>query len=642
MKEFLKLSIVSLVGVLSVHLAAASTLKSISAQTYSRLPASAMLPSPALPTGQTTLATTSHGPFYVSPVGNDGNPGTKSSPFRTLDKARRVVRTVNRSMTHDIVVYLRGGEYRLSDSIEFDQDDSGMNGYAVIYKAYPGELPVISGGQAVTGWMPDGNGLYKASAGLLRFRQLYVNGVRAVRARTPNQGAHYRLKRWDPLKRRIEVDSTEVGTWQSVQNVEMIVQKHWNQNILRIASLSPVTVCSDLVSGPNQVNKSLLAHLTARLRGVSSCVKELLSPPAGSRVAVTSAEPERTRSFNQIDPPREDGQPYHFENAYEFLDAPGEWYLNPGTGEVFYRARPGEKFSDAIVMAPRLETLVRIQGGSEAPVHHIQFQGLTFEYTTWLLPSDEGFLGDQAGVSFTEPHMGEESIQYKGGRMPAGVYLENADNISFEGNTFRHMGASAILLHAGTHDIRLIRNAIEDISGNGLSVDMNLEGNPSDQRKIPKHVVIQHNHISRVAQDYYGSVGLHVGYADSTTIEHNEVNDMPYTGISVGWGWTLKETALRNNVIRNNHVHHVMNLLDDGGGIYTLSKQPGTYISENHIHDIRRSPWAGLYAVAGIYLDNGSDWITVENNVFQNVEVKIHQNTGSNSPVGAHNIFVNN
>ena len=98
---------------------------------------------------------------------------------------------------------------------------------------------------------------------------------------------------------------------------------------------------------------------------------------------------------------------------------------------------------------------------------------------------------------------------------------------------------------------------------------------------------------------------------------------MPYTAVSVGWGWTVETTPLKDNLIRRNRVHNVMRLLSDGGGIYTLSKQPGTIIAENYIFDIVRSEWAGEFPISAIYLDEGSSLITLTNNVIENVPVGI-------------------
>jgi hypothetical protein len=477
--------------------------------------------------------------------------------------------------------------------------DSGQHGYRVIYAAYPGERPVVSGGQRLTSWTPAGGGLYRAAVGSLRFRQLYVNGQRAVRARTPNAGEYYQLRGWDQGGRRLEVAATEVGTWQRATQVELVV----------------------LGRGVNQSN--------LRVGGLSV---------AGSSAFVTPLEPERTRIFQQVYPPKDAGRPYYFENALEFLDAPGEWYLNPDGNEVLYRPRPGEDMASAEVWAPRLERLLDVTGTLAAPVHHVTFQGLTWAHATWLLPSSEGYVGDQASVVFTQPLPNDEISSYPGHRLPAGVHVEAAHTIRFERNVFHHMGASALNLYRAVNDAAVVGNLIQDISGSGIAIDLNLEGNPGDARVICRRNVVANNYLAQTGRDYYQTVGIMLGYTDATVVEHNELADMPYSGISVGWGWDNVDSALRNNVVRYNRIQDVLNRMADGAGIYTLSKQPGTLIAENYVHDIVRTSVQGGFNMSGIYLDEGSNLITVRDNVLVNTgDRALFQNAN-----GPSNSFSNN
>jgi len=161
-----------------------------------------------------------------------------------------------------------------------------------------------------------------------------------------------------------------------------------------------------------------------------------------------------------------------------------------------------------------------------------------------------------------------------------------ADNIRFERNTFRQLGASALNLSMGANDNVVVGNVIADVSGSGISVDLNLEGNPADPRKVSRRNVIRNNDIAGTGRDYYQTVGIMVGYGDSTIIEHNELFEMPYSGISVGWGWEDRASVARNNLVRYNRVSGALNLMDDGGGIYLLSRQPGTVVAENYVHDL--------------------------------------------------------
>jgi hypothetical protein len=178
--------------------------------------------------------------FYVSTSGSDSDPGTERAPFQTLERSRTAVRSITAAMTGDIVVYLKNGLYVLPDTVTFGAGDSGLNGFRVFYAADPGARPVLSGGQRITGWIPAGQGLYRAPVGALRFRQLYVNGSRAVRARTPDAGSYYRVRAWDTPSRRVEVSRHEVNDWQRQNQIEMVILgKGVNQSNLRIASIGP-------------------------------------------------------------------------------------------------------------------------------------------------------------------------------------------------------------------------------------------------------------------------------------------------------------------------------------------------------------------------------------------------------------------
>ncbi len=449
-------------------------------------------------------------------------------------------------MSGDIAVVLRGGEYRLPATLTFDSGDSGTNGFSVVYQAYPGERPVLTGGQRITGWTSVGNGVYKAPVGALRFRQLYVNGSRAVRARTPNFGSYETILGWDEGARTVWIRGSQISQWARLNQVEMVI----------------------LGAGVNQANLRISSFTVS-----------------GSSAAVVPLEPERARLFSQGYPSKTI-RPFYFENAFEFLDAPGEWYLNTQTNEVFYQLRPNENISTLDVVAPVLEKIVALQGTLAQPVHHIQFRGLTFQDSTWLVPNSEGYVGDQASIVYTQGLPPDEIASYPGHRLPAGFHLEAADHIRLERNTFRNMGASAVNLYVAASDNVVIGNVITDVSGSGISVDLNLEGNPADPRKVSRRNAITNNYIARTGRDYYQTVGIMVGYGDSTVIEHNELVEMPFSGISVGWGWADRDNAARNNLVRYNEVSRVLQLMDDGGGIYTLSRQPGTEVRENYVHDL--------------------------------------------------------
>ena len=486
------------------------------------------------PTPTPTPAPPSGNSFYVDPTnGNDANSGTLTSPFRTIDKARQVVRSVKGSMTSNINVYLRGGTYALNSTLVFDALDSGTNGFNVIYQAYNGEIPVISGGQTITGWTLTSNGIYKASAQGLNFRQLYVADSRAVRARYPNTDTYSRLKSWDDSAKKIVVNNSDIPSYTNDAGnpAEISIQLRWTNDWLRIGSVERLGADANLVP----------------------------------------AEPERTTIFNKNDPPRWANQPYHLENALEFLDQPGEWYLKKSTNEVYYKPRAGENISSIKVVAPKVDTLIKLAGTPSNPVHHLQFSGISFESTNWTKPSDYGFVdhqGNQYLTYFTS--YGD----YNAPRTEAALILNAATNIQVTGNKFKNIGSIAIDIYNGSQNNSIIGNRITDIAGSGIQLGYfppshteQTYNPPANQQTLNN--TISNNYIARIGLDYKGAVGIITGYTYGAVIEHNEITNAPYSGISVGWGWSFEQSMLGNNQIKFNHIWNVVNALQTEGG-FTL------------------------------------------------------------------------
>jgi MYXO-CTERM domain-containing protein len=545
--------------------------------------------------------------YYVSPQGSDCNPGTLVAPLRTLSKARDVVRTVNSAMTGDIVVYLRGGTYPLTSTLSFAAADSGSKGFYVKYLNYPSETPLLTGGQPIGGWTLSGSAknIWQATGVTSRFRQLYVNGTKAIRARTPNLGtggtANFnRITGADQTVPNVQVASSQVANWNNLTKVEMHLMINWGDATLRLASYSTT--------------------------GATAFLK-FQSPEAG----ILSQRPFPILASVK--------QAYYFENAFEFLDAPGEWYLNETTNTLYYQPRTGEDMTTATVVAPMVETLVSVMGTSAdtSPAHHIWFQGLAFAHSTYLRPSSFGFLDGQAGqynVSATA-----QNQQYVG-RPAAGVLVANANNIWFERNIFSQMAATGLDFNYGTHDDTIVGNVFTDIGGAGVSVgkfvqdettEFHIAYNPSNASEICTNDTIKDNYITHVTTEIQGACGIACGYPRTIDIEHNEVSDVNYTGISVGFGWTATANAMSGNRINYNDIHDIVKILADGGGIYTLSNQgSGSQMEYNYIHDFQKSQWAD-YGDHGLYLDEQTSGYAVSHNVLVNCPAISTNHPGTNT-----------
>jgi hypothetical protein len=510
-------------------------------------------------------------------------------------------------MTGDIIVYLRGGTYPLTSTLSFAPADSGTKGFYVKYLNYPGETPLLTGGQPIGGWTlsDSAKNIWQATGVTSRFRQLYVNGTKAIRARTPNLGAggtanFNRITGADQTVPNVQVASSQVANWNNLTKVEMHLMINWGDATLRVASYSTT--------------------------GATAFLK-FQSPEAG----ILSQRPFPILASVK--------QAYYFENAFEFLDVPGEWYLNETTNTLYYEPRAGEDMATATVVAPMVETLVSVMGTSAdtSPAHHIWFQGLAFAHSTYLRPSSFGFLDGQAGqynVSATA-----QNQQYVG-RPSAGVLVANANNIWVERNIFSQMAATGLDFNYGTHDDTIVGNVFTDIGGAGVSVgkfvqdetaEFHIAYNPSNASEICTNDTIKDNYITNVTTEIQGACGIACGYPRTIDIEHNEVADVNYTGISVGFGWTATANAMSGNRINYNDIHDIVKILADGGGIYTLSNQgSGSQMEYNYIHDFQKSQWAD-YGDHGLYLDEQTGGYTVSHNVLVNCPAISTNHPGTNT-----------
>ncbi len=336
--------------------------------------------------------------------------------------------------------------------------------------------------------------------------------------------------------------------------------------------------------------------------------------------------------------------PYYFENALEFLDQAGEWYLDETANVVYYKPRTEEDMTTATVVAPMVETLVNIQGTSTTQqASYLWFQGLTFAHSTWMRPSQYGFLDAQGGeYNITAPANNAQTI----GRPASALTVTNANHIHFERNIFTQMAATGLDFISGTHDDMVIGNVFTDIGGIAVSVakfavdentDYHTAYNPTDKNEICTNDTIKDNYIHNVTTEFQGAIGIAAGYPRNIDIEHNEVAYVNYTGISVGYGWTSATNAMSNNYINYNNIHHIAQILGDCGGIYTLSNQmPQSQMIGNYFHDYSMTQWADN-GIQSIYMDEQTDGFTVEHNVMVNCPTDVHQHAN-----GSHNTIEDN
>jgi len=557
--------------------------------------------------------------IWVSPSGSDSNPGTREKPLATILMAQRQARELRRlndpSLNEGIQIILKGGTYRLDEPLLFRPEDSGTVESAFSFEAAAGEEPVISGGIPVTNWeKPAGQiaGLPKTSKGHIwvtdiplvggrqpEFRQLWINGVKAQRASTLTDGN---------LSRILSVDRQNGTLWipkpsfrlKEIGQLELVIHQWWAIANLRVKEIREV----------------------------------------GDSAAVTFYQPESRIEFEHPWPApfidaeknKNGNSAFWFVNASELLNQPGEWYEDLKAGKIYYWPLEGQDMTRAEAVFPFLETLVRICGSLDYPVKNIRFSGISFSHSGWLRPSKAGHVPLQAGVYLLDAYKlavpgtaDKKSLENQAwtGRQPAAVEIVNANGLVFHRCNFEHTAATALDFISGTSHDLVEGCRFRDIGGTALQAgffgskdfEAHLPYNPSDDREVCQYETFVNNLITDATNEDWGCVGIGIGFARNITIAHNEVSHVNYSGISVGWGWTKTINCMRNNLIHANHIHHFARQMYDVGGVYTLSAQPNTEISENCIHHLEKAPYAhdpNHYQY--IYFDEGSSYIRAVNN----------------------------
>ena len=558
------------------------------------------------------------GEIYVSLQGNDKNSGTKEAPFYTLNRAikqAREWRRLNRpEVAGGIYIRLEEGVYAQRNSLFLRPEDSGTPDSPTVICAVDGAHPVISGGVAVTGWKRGCNHpaipeklkqkIWSAEAPLIgnrrvETRQMWVNGHKVQRAAQFPGGGLERMIDFNPEKQTITIPVSQSVNPKRLQNagqLEMIVHQRWAIAILRVKSI-------DVKDG---------------------------------QAVVRFHEPENHLEFAHPWPQpiiggEKGNSSFCLTNALELLDQPGEWFQEYPSGTIYYYPQASENMETAEVIIPTLETLVTIDGTLSRPVKHIQFNGITFEHTSWMRPSYQGHVTLQGGFPLLDayklqepglPEKAELENQAWITRPETAIRVRGAEHIDFKHCTFRHLSSTGL-----DYEWAVTASSVEDcqftdIGGTALLVGAFPDGGfethvpfiPADVRELCSHITIRNNFISNVTNEDWGCVGIGAGYVRNMDISHNEVCHLNYSGICVGWGWTSLESGMCNNRIEANYVHHFARRLYDAGGLYTLSNQPGSVMRNNRIEHLIEAPYATNDRAFYIYLDEATDGYTMENN----------------------------
>ena len=560
--------------------------------------------------------TSNSGNIYVSATGgNDKADGSIGHPLQTVGEALKRAREWRRlkapEASEDIRIILDGGIYRQTSPLFLRPEDSGTETSATIICAPEGTDAVISGGVEVKGWTrgcddprisPElRDKIWVADAPLdgnrlVETRQLYVDGAKAQRASQFAPGVMERMVDFNTSDRTITVPDPKTDLSKAGQ-LEMFVHQRWAIAILR--------------------------------------VKDIREDGKGN-VIVSFHDPESKLEFDHPWPqPVIDGErgnsSYFFANALELLDEPGEWYQDYPSGRIYYYPESETDMNDREVVIPLLETLVTVDGSRERPVSNIRFENVGFEHASWLRPSREGHVTLQGGFRLLDayklqipglPEKAELENQAWIARPEAAVTVCHADGIDFTDCNFRHLGATGLDYITAVSNSKVEGCLFEDIGGTAIQMGTFPDGGfethvpyiPAVGSDICRDITVKSNVIRNATNEDWGCVGIGAGYVRDVEIADNEVSDLNYSGICVGWGWTPLESGMCNNRITGNHVHHFAGQLYDAGGIYTLSNQPGSVITGNRIDNLIDAPYATNHRAFYIYFDEATDGYTVTGN----------------------------
>ena len=552
------------------------------------------------------------GVFYVAPNGNDQWTGSRPSPnraksdgpFLTVQRALKATRqwknTGNAKENLSATIYLEAGIYALSEPLVLLPEDSGLT-LASLSK----QKPVLSGGRKITGWKEtekEGKNLWAAEipqvrAGQWYFRELWVNGRRAVRARYPNQGylkiANLLDARpdWTKGQARFRYAPGDLKPWKTITEGEVVVMTRWADSRLPVFS----------VEEDQQV-------INFTKRSVFALMEE---------------------------------DRYYLEGTFEALDEPGEWYLDRHTGTLYYIPRPGDSLKRMEAVAPVLTQALRLEGRPDEDkfVERIRVRGLAFSHCEWCFP--EGFAQDKEKPTITpapEPTVGGFGQAEIG--VPGAVWGQGVRNSRFENCVFKDLGNYGLELARGCQSNRIVSCEFSDLGAGGMKLGETAIR--TRESELTRGNEIADCQIHDGGKMFPSAIGIWVGQSPDNRIVHNLIHDFYYTGISIGWTWGYGMALASNNLVAFNHVHHIGvksdgdgPILSDMGGIYTLGKQPGTRVLNNLWHDI-----AGLrYGGWGIYFDEGSSGIIAESNVvYHTTHGGFHQHYGETN-ILRNNIF---
>jgi hypothetical protein len=501
--------------------------------------------------------------FFVAVNGNDSWSGRLSKPnadrtdgpFATLRAACRAARQGGAEQPRKVVV--EAGRYFFDEPLVLDSRDEGLT-----VESAPGAKVCLYGGRKTSGWKKDGEHFYSVALSGVKekrwdFRALIVNGRFCPRARLPEKGFFEHLSRFDVpwmsttgggWKRKptheelttLKYGPADLGPWLDVNNAEVTVYHMWDESLVGLKAIDTES------------------HTLT------------FAKPAGH-------------------PPGAFGvHKYVIWNVREGMTRPGQWYLDRTVGKLVYWPLPGEDMAKAEVIAPTIESIIRIRGTRGNPVRDVTLRGLTLSVTT--TPLETGGFG--------------------AGRYDGAVSVNSAEDCHLMGLEIVNVGGQGI--KASGDNLRIEQCHVHHAGACGI-------------RCGGTGCIVSDNHIHDVGLTYPSAIALQGGGRDCQ-LSHNEIHECPYTAVNCGG---------ERNHIEHNLIYHAMQELHDGGGIYCFAGKD-LVLRGNFIRDITDT---GGYGASAYYLDERCENCLVEDNLSVGVVRPSHNHMAHNNTI-RHNVFV--